>query len=423
MTRPPADLGRSERGAVAILAAFLILVVVGFVSLGTEIVMLLSAARSMQGAADAGALAAVEAQIAGYPADYRQDAYALAAAAGFSAAAHGCADTPTVYVGAPCAGPYAGSADYTEALIRQPVSLPLAGMFYAGGFVPHGRALARATGFDCLIALDGTANSALSMNGTTAANLVNCSAAVDSTSGQALSLVGGATINAQYVDVAGGVQLSGGSQVNAVLTTNANRTRDPYEGTPVPSVGACDKTGFNPPASTTITNPHPLSPFVFCKGITLNAGVALTLGPGIYVVDGGQLSMAGGASLTGSGVTIVLSSKNVAGYATVKVAGGANLNLTAPASGPTAGLAFFQDPAAPQSGSNSFNGGSGQTIIGALYFPNQALSYAGGGTASNCTQIVARTIAIAGNATLALDDAACAGAGVKLAGGHPVLVE
>lgn len=73
----------------------------GFVSLGTEIVLLLSTSRHMQSAADAGVLAAVTARTRGYPADYRQEAFALAASAGF---ANGVDGTPVAVNSPPTAG-------------------------------------------------------------------------------------------------------------------------------------------------------------------------------------------------------------------------------------------------------------------------------------------------------------------------------
>src|SRR5437773_38146 len=63
----PGDAGRS--GAVAIQVGIMLVAIVGFVSLGSEIVLLLATSRHMQSAADAGVLAAVSARMRGYPAD------------------------------------------------------------------------------------------------------------------------------------------------------------------------------------------------------------------------------------------------------------------------------------------------------------------------------------------------------------------
>jgi hypothetical protein len=59
------DEGR--RGAVAIQVALMLIAIIGFASLGTEIVLLLSTSRHMQSAADAGVLAAVSARTRGFP--------------------------------------------------------------------------------------------------------------------------------------------------------------------------------------------------------------------------------------------------------------------------------------------------------------------------------------------------------------------
>ena len=88
-----------------------------------------------------------------------------------------------------------------------------------------------------------------------------------------------------------------------------------------------------------------------------------------------------------SGTTIVLTSSTSSGYATANINGGATLNLTAPTTGATMGLAFFQDRNAPTAGTsaNTFNGGGTQNIVGAIYFPNQGVTYAGGATTGGAT--------------------------------------
>jgi hypothetical protein len=84
---------------------------------------------------------------------------------------------------------------------------------------------------------------------------------------------------------------------------------------------------------------------------------------------------------------------------------------------------FYQDRNAPSSGSDVFNGGSTQVLSGAVYFPNQTLTFTGGSSTSTsgCTELLAGSVLFEGNSSLALN---CAGTGVKTAGTLPVrLVE
>ncbi|HEY8871909.1 MAG TPA: hypothetical protein VIM52_02690, partial [Stellaceae bacterium] len=191
----------------------MLIAIIGFASLGTEIVLLLSTSRHMQSAADAGVLAAVSARTRGFPADFKSEAFAQAAAAGF---VNGVNDTSVVVNSPPLTGNYAGASNAVEVLITQPQTLALVKVVYSGPFVVQARAVAHTTGFGaCVLALDTAADGTLSLNGTTTANFINCDIAVNSSSAQAVSLVGGAILNTGHLDVVGGYTLSGGSQINA----------------------------------------------------------------------------------------------------------------------------------------------------------------------------------------------------------------
>ena len=82
-----------------------------------------------------------------------------------------------------------------------------------------------------------------------------------------------------------------------------------------------------------------------------------------------------------------------------------------------AGLAIFQDRNAPQNSNspNSFTGGTNQNITGAIYFPNQGMTFNGGTNTGGaiCTQIIASTITFNGNAAFNNN---CQGTGVRAVG-------
>ena len=413
----------ASRGAVAIMVAIMLVAIIGFASLGTEIVMLLSASRHMQSAADAGVLAAVSARNRGSPADYKSEAFAQAAAAGF---ANGVDGTTVAVNSPPLTGNFTAASDAIEVLIAQPRTLALVKVVYSGPFVVRARAVARTTGCGaCVLVLDGAAAGALLMNGTTTANLINCDIAVNSSSSTAVSLLGGAILNTNHLDVVGGYSLSGGAQINATngITTKAPTTADPYAGRVMPPAAASCL------ADPNVKSSQSLPPGTYCSITVSTNNGKLTLTPGgNFIVKGGSLNVGGGASLTGTGVTIVLTGAG-ANYATATVAATSTVTLTAPTTGATAGIAFFQDRLAPPTTNpattNTFNGGTGQSITGALYFPNQTVKFGGGTTANiTCIEIVARALTLTGNATLKLD---CTGTGVVAIGGsggaQPTMVE
>ncbi|HEY8872260.1 MAG TPA: hypothetical protein VIM52_04455, partial [Stellaceae bacterium] len=144
--------------------------------------------------------------------------------------------------------------------------------------------------------------------------------------------------------------------------------------------------------------------YVFCSGVTLVGGSSLTLGPGTFIIDRGQLSIGGGSTLTAtSGTTIILTTSNVnQACATSKIDGSAVISITAPTSGALSGIAIYQDRTCTDTSvTNSLSGGATQTIVGAIYFPGEPVSYSGGSPTGGavCTQLIAWTISFGGSST------------------------
>ena len=94
-----------------------------------------------------------------------------------------------------------------------------------------------------------------------------------------------------------------------------------------------------------------------------------------------------------------------------------------PVEGSLSGIAIYQDRAcSDHTLSNDLNGGGTQNIIGAIYFPQQIVNYAGGASSGGpqCTQLVAWKINFTGNAVFQNN---CTGIGVQklaLTGGRLV---
>src|SRR4029450_987081 len=129
------------------------------------------------------------------------------------------------------------------------------------------------------------------------------------------------------------------------------------------SYSGCTKNNYT--AKNTVT----LDPGVYCNGINFNAGAVVTMKPGVYYTDRGDFTVNGGATITGTGVTIVLTSSNNKNYASLTINGGATTGLTAPTTGDMKGIVFFGDRNAPLGTSYKFNGGASQKFGGALYLP------------------------------------------------------
>ena len=411
------EIVRCRRGSVAIQLGLMMIVVLGMVALGTEITFLMFKHRQMQSAADSAALGAATAIAKGYPVDFRIEADALAAEAGFVNGANGA----TITVNQP-------NPTAVEVIITQPQTLSMVNLvcswygscpnIIAGLFNVSARAVAvtTATGSYCVLALNGTVSGAVTTQGTATVNLVGCSLAVASNSASSIRVSGGGTINADKVTTVGGIDLSGGGIINAADGIDQNSTttfNDPYANYPVPAAtGSCSKTDYKLPGGS--------SPATFTGGCTFSNGISLTggsltLNSGVYVINNGGLSVSGGSSLRGDDVTIVLT-----GNSTIQIAGGATINIVAPITGSTAGIAFF----GRTSGTSKINGGANQTIVGAVYLPNQTVEYSGGSVTNptQCMELIANTITFTGNSNFALD---CTGRPIgNISGGNLVkLVE
>ncbi len=253
-------------------------------------------------------------------------------------------------------------------------------------------------GLGCVLSLAPTASSALKAQGTTSVDLTNCSLYDNSNNATALTAGGSTKVSALSVGVVGGI-----SGADNIITTQGIRTgiaplADPYADVAVPNFATCDNQNFT--AKSTMT----IDPGVYCGGIGVNAGAELTLNPGIYYLDGGDLSVNGGATLQGNGVTLVFTKKNRNSWANATINGNAIINLTPPISGPTAGIVVFADRNTPVGTTFKFDGGASQYLGGAIYIPTGDITFSGGaGTSTSCTQIIGFTVTFVGNSNLAIN--------------------
>ena len=263
-------------------------------------------------------------------------------------------------------------------------------------------------GTACVLSLNKTASGAAIAQGSTTVNLSGCSLYDNSANASALTVGGSARLSALSVGVVGGI--SGNTSITAVqgVNTGVQPLADPYAKLQVPAFSGCDDHNFT--AKTKVT----INPGVYCGGMKLNAGADVTLNPGIYYIDRGDLTVNGGATMTGTGVTIIFTSSTGANWPTASINGGAVINLTPPTDGPTAGVSMFADRNIPVGTSFSFNGGATQYLGGVIYIPTGDVLFAGGaGSTSSCTKLIADTIQFTGSSNFAID---CKGYGTKAFG-------
>ena len=256
---------------------------------------------------------------------------------------------------------------------------------------------------NCVIALDPTASAAITLVGTSSAMLTNCAAMINSSAPDALSIQGGGCLSASAITVVGGVSGSD-SCAPTPPTTGAVPISDPYAAVAPPSFShICNQTNFSVGPNTSAS----LSPGVYCGGMSI--GGTANLAAGTYVLLGGGLTCTAQCKMTGTGVTIYNTCSSgycaggTTGYGGVNVSSQASLNLSAPLSGPLAGMLFFQDRSVAAGQSESFLGGSTAVFNGVFYFPKSTVTFVGGSAAPNGSMIiVADKVSFAGNSTINL---------------------
>jgi hypothetical protein len=399
-------LARDRRGNIIIISGLLMPVLVGGLGLGIEIGLWLQKHRRMQSAADSAAVSAATVYYnRGTAADLPLEAGAVAASYGFVNGQNGASVTVNR---PPQSGDYMTTSGAIEVIVAQPQSRLYSALWNPQPFTIAARAVAVANGgLGCVLALDSYARGAATLQGTSEVVLNGCSLFDNSMDTAALTVGGSAALTALSVGVVGGISGSSITTTNGILTGQA-AIADPYASVTFAAFSGCDQHNYSEKNTATI------NPGVYCGGIKLNAGANVTLSPGIYYLDEGDLTVNGGATLSGTGVTLVFTSSSGHNYATATINGGATVNLTAPTSGVTAGLVMFGDRAMPLNTSFKFNGGAAQDFGGALYVPRAAATFAGGsGTGTSCTQLVANTITFVGNSNFAIN---CNGRGTRPVG-------
>lgn len=244
----------------------------------------------------------------------------------------------------------------------------------------------------CIYVLSTTASPAFQIANGAHVTTSSCGIDINSnstTGSMALNVSGGATITSSTVNVVGNYSVSNGGSISSTPHTGVSATADPFAGLPSQTpAGTCNSGNF----TNWQASPYTPTAGTYC-GFSLGNGMNATMGPGIYIINGGTFSIQGGSTLTGtSGVMVYLTNG-----ATVSIGNGATVNMTAQSSGTYEGILFYQDRSSALS-SSDFAGGANMTFNGTLYMPESNLTF-DNGIHSATTAIVANTVNFEGGAT------------------------
>jgi Flp pilus assembly protein TadG len=382
--------GRADEGQALVLTALALVVLLLMAGLGVDVGYLRYQKQQMQKAADAGALAGATALA--YNGNWNAAAVADVNANGFTGTK---TNGLTITVNSPpqtAGDPFKDQKGYVEVIVKQtqPTFFMRVSNVYAVPVGARAVASAVALGSGCLIALDPTDSGSFWVNGGVRISST-CSIYINSSSATALVKTGASGyVAANYIGLVGNESQSGLTGVVSQESygqqpvTDIAPLTDPLANVPKPRYDSdCTYRNFSTTSGT-------VRPGTYCNGITINGSGAVNFASGDYILRGGGLTVNGASSLSGSDVMFYLTGDGSYPYKGITMSGSETATLSAPTTGPQAGMLFFQDRSMPITSPGSTLGGSrGRGYTGAIYFPTTAITYKGNAsTISTATIIV-----------------------------------
>ncbi len=400
--RKIAELRSCTSGNVLVLAATGCFVLTGAVGLAVDVSQWYLSKRQLQQAVDSAALAAAHTLSQGGTDTYRT--------AGMNDLERN-DDDMTISVEtlstSPATGGWAGDSGAIEVIATTSKSLPFSGLFMDSAVTIRSRGVATAVsrGENCVISL---AETGVGINVLGTADVgAGCGVIANSTDDSAVTLVGTSYLDANPISAVGNISASDTNYPSdtAILPYGVAQT-DPIaeRGLEVPTdPTTCDYNNERvlPRDSETYTAP-PGGAMRFCGGLNVQGSV--TFNPGVYIMDAGDFQVSSTATIRGEGVTFVLTGNAAGNVAAVDIAGGADVNLSAPTSAQDAdwfGMLFFQDPDLGSSRESNIAGDANLNLEGIVYMPKGDLSFLGSsGQTSDCIYLIAERVTIGGEASI-----------------------
>ena len=288
-------------------------------------------------------------------------------------------------------GTYQITADKTTGIVS--IALSENGKIFAGGIIGVksaqigiiSEAIATPSARPCIIALDPASAVGIDFSLAGSVTAIDCAIWSNSKSSTSFDLNGSGTGSSSQNCAVGGVSGSAFS-ITPPVQSNCQPAIDPLASWDPPVPAACDNSLPDRLNSGAVT----LSPGVYCGGLKVAGTSQVTLQPGIYTMKDGPLSVTSAASITGTGVTILLTGTGAA----INFLGSSSAHLSAATSGPTEGLVIAAGRGEPVTAS-MVSGGAEMDIEGTVYLPTHNLSYGGNSESllpASYSLLIAKTI-------------------------------
>lgn len=272
----------------------------------------------------------------------------------------------------------------------------------------------------CVLGLNANAPDTVMTWGS--ANLSAPSCAVQSNSSSQTGLNNGGSAIASAAIFCTAASAYGGQGYTPPPAVNCGKVADPYLNKYTPSAlsnngvnvyGYCDQPrNLKVNSALTFDAGGPTNTYLFCGGVTVNAGATVTFKPGVYVFYSQFLVSSNATVNAPDGVTFYFGDGGLGsgvkdGFLTIQ--GGGNVNLVAPKSGPLAGVAIVQPLVSTYNGgatpaiTNTITGSGTLNITGVIYTPQAQLLITGNGDVNTGTDyfgMVADFVTLQGNGSL-----------------------
>ncbi len=219
----------------------------------------------------------------------------------------------------------------------------------------------------CILTLEETefglqANSDSNLN-------ASCGIQVNSGHSEALYADSNSHVTGTMVKVRGSVIENSGSSVTPAAVEGATRVPDPLASLPEPPQSSlpCDHTDYTVNSGGLAS----ITPGVYCKTTLIDSNATAVMQPGVYVFKEGEFNINSLSSVTGNGVMLFFADKD----ARLNVNSDSDLEISAPTSGPYAGILMFQSRDSETLNAAPFiiNSDSTTKLEGTIYLANGKL--------------------------------------------------
>jgi Flp pilus assembly protein TadG len=363
---------KNRRGAVLPLLAIFIVALMGCAALSVDLGRMHEERAKLQFAADAAADAAALALHEQMDIDNGLDTNGSARASALELALENgyTADKVTVNI-PPLTGPNQAKPGYAEVVINSQINGTFSSIFGVLKLNTKARAVGAGTRMDSkaglLVMEPSKKKGALKIKGKSSLLEVTADIVVNSVSKKSVAVGKRGSIKADHLITAGGIDQKKRGDIHAKITTGAKPTPDPLASVLSPPAKGPSRKQNDFVTTTDHQNTYDLQPGTYSE-LKFGSQDVVNMQPGVYYIDGGEISFTGSSSLNAAGVTIYSSTKK-----TVKFKTTGSIRMSPSTSGPLKGVSMYLNPT--KKGKLQFSKSGSYQMSGIIYAPKSEVKF------------------------------------------------